>query len=40
MVFFTQRRDFDELSSSDQNFGGNRLFYGDKGAVAMTFFAP
>jgi hypothetical protein len=40
LVFFSGRRDYDEQKSDDQDFGDNRLFYGDDGSVLMTFNPP
>jgi hypothetical protein len=39
-VFFGQNRQFDERRSVSADFGGNRLFLGDNGSVAIAFCAP
>jgi hypothetical protein len=36
-IFFSTRRDYDVISSSDQDFGDNRLFLGDDGSILLTF---
>ena len=36
-IFFSNRRDYHELESSDQDFGDNRLFIGDDGSILLTF---
>ncbi len=36
-IWFTNSRDYDETISDDQDFGGNRLFRSQTGAVALTF---
>ena len=40
LIFFSDRRDFDERTSDDQDFGDNRLFYGDDDSVLLTFNPP
>ncbi len=39
-IFFSNRRDYDEKKSDDQDFGDNWVFYGDDGSVLLTFNAP
>jgi hypothetical protein len=36
-IFFSRRRDYDALRSSDQDFGDNRLFLSDDGSILLTF---
>jgi hypothetical protein len=40
LIFFSDRRDYDEQKCDDQDFGDNRLFYGDDGSVLLTFNPP
>jgi hypothetical protein len=40
VVRFSDREDIDYQRSALQLFMGNRLFYGDQGSAALTFFAP
>jgi hypothetical protein len=40
IVHLSDRGDVDERRSALQCFLGNRLFYGDKDSVALSFFAP
>jgi len=36
-IFFSNRRDYHELKSSDQDFGDNRMFLADDGSILLTF---
>jgi hypothetical protein len=39
-IFFGKSREFEGQFSASQDFGGNRLFIGEKATVALTFRAP
>jgi len=36
-IFFSNRRDYQDQGSHDQDFGDNRLFLADDGSILLTF---
>ena len=40
IIFFSEREDYSEEASDDQDFGGHRLYHGTNGSLGITFCSP
>jgi hypothetical protein len=39
-IYFNENKTFNASISDDSDFGGNIIYYGDKGSIALTFNPP